>query len=63
VAMLRYHFIDIDVNDHPTSIQTIGCEDDSVAWRQANNLLSLNHHSIEVWRDGFLVHRVGHRRP
>ena len=62
-AMFRYQFVDIDVNNHPTTIQTIGCEDDSVAWRQANNLLSLHHHGVEVWRDGLLVHQVGHRRP
>ena len=58
--MSKYHFINVDANDHATPIQTIGCEDDSVAWRQANNLLSLDHHCVEVWRDGLLVHRVAH---
>ena len=60
--MFRYYFVDVDVNDAATTIQTIGCEDDSVAWRQANNLLSLNHHCVEVWRGGLLVHRVGRPR-
>jgi hypothetical protein len=61
--MFRYHFVSVDANDDATTIQTIGCEDDSIALRQANNLLSLNHHCVEVWLDGELVHRVRHRRP
>ena len=60
--MFRYHFMSIDGNGDAAAIQTIGCEDDSIALRQANNMLSLNHHCIEIWRDGALVHRVGHRR-
>ena len=62
-AMFRYHFVSVDGNDVDTTIQTIGCEDDSIACRQANNMLSLSHTCIEVWRDGALVHRVGRRRP
>jgi len=59
-VMFRYYFISVDRADNATTIKTLGCENDSIAWRQAHNLLSLDHSCIEVWRDGALVHRVGH---
>ena len=62
-GMLRYHFVSVDGNDNATTIQTIGCEDDSIAIGQANNLLSLNHECVEIWRGGALVIRVRHHRP
>jgi hypothetical protein len=57
--MFRYHLINVDANDQATTIQIVKCENDSVAWRLADNLFSLGRHRVEVWRDGLLVHRVG----
>jgi hypothetical protein len=50
-GMLRYHFVSVDGNDEATTIQTIGCEDDSIACRQtrADALLADSVHAgIEV---------------